>query len=140
MTKKYFAAFLLLISISSFSQVEDEQEIILNKSNSNEKVYSNYSVDRQAKFKNDERDLYKFYAENSKFKTSSIKMPERSVYFNLYINEKGEVYDFKIIKSLNCKYDTEVERLIKLMPAWTPAMNNGQKVKVSLVDYITFQE
>ncbi|WP_027393516.1 energy transducer TonB [Aquimarina latercula] len=128
----------VLCNIACTSQVNQEQEIFFNKPKNEVKTYNNEVVDQKATFKGGESELFKFYKNNSQFKVKDFEVPSKSVYFNLYINEKGEVYDYKIIKSIGTDYDEEVVRLISLMPKWKPAINKKKQVKVVILDYITF--
>ncbi|MBQ0735244.1 energy transducer TonB [Aquimarina celericrescens] len=121
------------------SQVQQEQEIFLKKSTSKDKTYNNNKVDQKATFIGGDSELFKFYKNNSTFKVNHFQVPDKSTYFNLYIDEKGNVYDFKIIKSVDDDHNKEIERLVNIMPKWNPAKNNNKTVKVILLDYITFQ-
>ncbi|MDH7447231.1 energy transducer TonB [Aquimarina sp. 2201CG14-23] len=129
----------IFCSISANCQVNNEQEIFLKKPSESEKIYNNYVVDQKATFKGGESELFKFYKKNSKFKVKNFEVPSKSVYFNLYINEKGKVYDYKIIKSIGADYEEEVTRLISLMPNWEPAINKKERIKVVVFDFITFE-
>ena len=138
-TLLYISFFFTSMLQCCFSQTPEEQEVLINQNRLDERIYNNSTVDQKAVFKRGEKDLYEYYTTNSRFKVTNIKIPENSVYFNLFIDEKGNVYDFKIIKSFNTEYNQEVERIIKQMPCWQPAVHNGEKVKVSLVEYISFK-
>lgn len=126
------------ITFNGFSQ--EEVEIVLpNKNNKEERVYNNFEVDNPATFKNSENSILSFYKKNSNIKINDIKVDEKTTYFNLFIDEKGCPYKVKIIKSLGEEYDKEVNRIINKMPFWTPAVHKGKKVKISIIEYITFQ-
>ncbi|UOB16281.1 hypothetical protein [Abyssalbus ytuae] len=127
----------LFISFLGLSQVM-EQEIIIGEDSSNN-IFDNSKVEKKATFSGGEKLLFKFYKENSRIEITSLKKPLNSVYFNLFINEQGNVYDFQIIKYFKEEHKKEVCRLIRVMPKWMPAEHNGKKVKVSVLDYITFK-
>ncbi|MHA7057683.1 hypothetical protein ACWGOQ_0010720 [Aquimarina sp. M1] len=114
--------------------------VFFNKSKNEVKTYNKEAVDKKATFKGGESELFKFYKNNSKFEVKDFEVPSKSVYFNLYINEEGEVYDYKRIKSIGANYDDEVARLINLMPKWKPALNKKKRVKVVILDYINFEK
>lgn len=46
------------------------------------------------------------------------------------ITKEGKIEDVKVIKSIDPLLDQEAIRVIKLMPKWTPAENNGEKVNM----------
>lgn len=129
----YFAT-----AFSCFSQEEVEIPLT-NKVNQKERVFDNFKVDNPATFKNSKDSIFSFYKKNSNIKVSDIKVDEKSTYFNLFIDEKGCPYKVTIIKSLGEEYNKEVNRIISKMPLWTPAVHKGKNVKVSIVEYITFQ-
>lgn len=137
MTKNIFTfSLILLVSLNSFSQNPNEQEILIKSQNKN--IYTNQVVDKKAQFKNGDNDFFNFFAKNSMYKIDKIIKPKNTIYFDLYINETGKVYDFKILRPLSEKYNNEIKRLIKIMPKWKPAEYNDKKVTVSTTQYITF--
>lgn len=130
----------LATTYSGFSQ--DEVEIILpskNENQSEEKIYSNYRVDNPATFKDSVESIFNFYREVSNYEINNIKNDEQTTYFNIFIDERGCAYSVKIIKSIGLKFDNEVREIVKKMPLWSPAIHNEKKVKVSVVEYITFK-
>ena len=54
------------------------------------------------------------------------------------IDEEGQTTDIKIKKSLSPECDTEVMRLIRDMPTWTPAQKDGKAVSMEMVLPIAF--
>lgn len=57
---------------------------------------------------------------------------EGKVYVEFTVNEKGDVEDAKIIRGVNGapNFDTEVLRVINLMPRWKPGIEAGKPKKV----------
>ena len=60
------------------------------------------------------------------------KNVEGTVYVNFIIDEQGNVESPKISKGADEALDTEALRVIKLMPKWTPAKNQGNAVRICL--------
>ncbi len=54
------------------------------------------------------------------------------------VNENGKISDVKILRSPSKGFDREVARVVKLMPAFTPGMQQGRPVKVRFVLPFTF--
>jgi protein TonB len=54
------------------------------------------------------------------------------------VNEDGRISDIKILKSPSKGFDREVARVVKLMPPFTPGMQQGRPVKVRFVLPFTF--
>lgn len=60
------------------------------------------------------------------------------VYVNFIIDENGNVLKSTILNGIGYGCNEEALRVIKLMPKWTPGMNNGKRVKVSFNQIIYF--
>jgi periplasmic protein TonB len=71
------------------------------------------------------------------FVSRNIKYPEKArkdstvgqVIVQFVVDEKGNVIDPKIIKSLSPECDAEVIRVLNKMPSWHPGKIKGKKVK-----------
>ena len=55
------------------------------------------------------------------------------------VDEKGSIADPILLKSANPLLDAEAMRVVKLMPKWKPAINEGKPVAVKYVVPITFR-
>ncbi|HYH16576.1 MAG TPA: energy transducer TonB, partial [Flavisolibacter sp.] len=63
----------------------------------------------------------------------------RTVQVRFMVSATGEVTDFAIVQSAGTSFDREVLRVMKKMPKWTPAIQNGHHIAVSFVQPVTFQ-
>lgn len=61
------------------------------------------------------------------------------VVVDVVIDENGSLTDIKIVKGLVPEADKEVLRILSLSQKWTPAENNGQKVKTKITLPVTFR-
>lgn len=138
MARTLIFTLLILFCFKGFSQVL-EQEVSLNKPTKN-RIYDNLQVDKKASFPGGNQKLLSFYKQNSRIKVSNLKKPENSVYFVLSVDENGDIYDSEITFSYKKKHVKEAKRLIRRMPKWEPAVHKGEKVKVSVLEYISFDE
>ena len=88
-----------------------------------------------------------FYGGDSalhKYLTKNIKYPHNlnikgRVYVEIIIDSKGKVTSSKIIHGINPTIDKEVLRVVRKMPSWIPAKNNGNKVFSKIVIPIDFK-
>ena len=48
------------------------------------------------------------------------------------IDTSGTIQDIKLIQGLHPVLDSEWIRVLKMMPKWTPGMQNGKAVKTTL--------
>lgn len=63
----------------------------------------------------------------------------RTVQVRFMVSATGEVTNFEIVQSAGTSFDREVLRVMKKMPKWTPAVQNGHHIAVSFVQPVTFQ-
>ena len=90
-------------------------------------------------FPGGDRALMKFLADHTEF-----PMRERElgiggkVISEFTVNEDGRVSDIKILKSPSGGFDKEVVKVVKMLPAFKPGMQQGKAVKVRYVLPFTF--
>jgi len=73
-----------------------------------------------------------------KYLGSSIKYPaiakdagiQGTVFVTFVVDEKGDVKDVKVLRSLGGGTDEEAIRVVRNMPKWTPGKQRGKPVKV----------
>jgi len=76
----------------------------------------------------------------------NIQMPDSVLYHGkvgnvvvqFVVNEDGSISGAKVVKGIGAGCDEEALRLISKMPPWAPGKDNGQVVKVSLMQRIPF--
>lgn len=64
---------------------------------------------------------------------------KRSVLVRFSVDEEGVITNFQVIQSGGSDFDNEVIRVLKKMPRWLPAIQNGRAVAVSFTQPVTFQ-
>jgi len=70
---------------------------------------------------------------------SSLEPGEKkTVMVQFYVDTEGNITNFKIVQSAGKEYDNEVIRVLKKMPRWKPAIQNGVAVPVSFTQPVTF--
>jgi protein TonB len=62
----------------------------------------------------------------------------KTVKINFMVDVDGSVTGFTIIQSAGREFDNEVIRVLKKMPKWKPAMQNGRPVSVPFTQPVTF--
>lgn len=63
---------------------------------------------------------------------------EGNVLLKFSISENGEIFDVKVVKSLEPRLDAEAIRVLQEMPAWIPATYGGENIKSTLKIPIQF--
>ncbi len=91
------------------------------------------------KFPGGEEALMKFLNKHTVFPDMEREMGVGGkVVSEFTVNEDGKVSDIKILRSPSKGFDKEVVRVIKLMPPFSPGMQQGRAVKVRFVLPFTF--
>lgn len=82
----------------------------------------------------------KFYAETMKYPAYALEhRVEGTVYVSFNVEEEGTLTNVQIVETPHKILSEEVLRIVKLMPKWKPATNNGKPVKYSMKMPITFK-
>jgi protein TonB len=63
---------------------------------------------------------------------------KKTVLMRFLVSAEGEVTGFEVVQSGGRNYDNEVIRVLKKMPRWKPAIQNGQPVSRSFTQPVTF--
>ena len=63
---------------------------------------------------------------------------KRTVLVRFAVSVEGSVTQFEIVQSGGPAFDNEVIRVLKKMPKWKPAVQNGQNVSVMFTQPVTF--
>lgn len=88
-------------------------------------------VEEMPSFPGGEAALMKYLGQNIKYpaiaKDAGI---QGTVYVTFVVDEKGEVKDVKVLRSIGGGCDEEAIRVVENMPKWTPGKQRGKSVKV----------
>lgn len=83
--------------------------------------------------------LYNYLNSKTRYPKLAIRsVIEGKVVVQFIVNEKGEITDAQVIKSLGHGCDEEALRVIRSMPNWKPGEQNGKKVRVYYKQAIEF--
>lgn len=63
---------------------------------------------------------------------------KKMVSIRFSVSEEGVVNNFQVIQSAGASYDNEVIRVLRKMPKWKPAIQNGQPVARAFTQPVTF--
>jgi periplasmic protein TonB len=82
----------------------------------------------------------------SRFLTRYLRMPEelaagekKTVLIRFLVSEDGSITQFTVVQSGGEAFDNEVIRVLKKMPKWIPAIQNGRNIAVTFSQPVTFQ-
>ncbi len=81
----------------------------------------------------------------SKFLNRHLQTPadleageKKTVLISFLVDADGSVTGFKVVRSGGNAFDNEVIRVLKKMPKWKPAIQNGHPVVVPFTQPVTF--
>ena len=118
MNKTVLIVLFLVLNLTSFSQINGEDEVYLSADLTNPK-FNGGDLDK----------FYEFVNKNFDF-TKVTKAGKLIAGFT--INELGELKNIKVIQFVDVITATEIIRVLKLSPKWQPAMRNGKATSVDL--------
>lgn len=86
--------------------------------------------------------------EFAKWLTQHLKYPKEledskvqgKVIAEFMVNTDGSITDVKIVQALNTLCDIEVLRVLRLMPRWTPGIENGQPCRTKVCVPVLFRQ
>lgn len=96
-------------------------------------------VDQMPEYPGGLDSLYRFLTENINYPIEAQeKGIQGRVFINFIIDTDGSVTDVYILKGVDPSLDNEALRVVKMMPDWTPGIQDGEKVRVSFTLPINF--
>lgn len=113
--------------------LEEEAEEIIQ----DEKIYT--TVDQQAEFPGGMNAWSRFIMTTLKYPSAAARANKGGrVFVSFVVNTDGSIQDVKLIKGVGFGFDEEAIRVIKAMPRWNPAKQNGKPVRSIFTQPITF--
>lgn len=147
--KKWASAALVLLGINVFQQanaqskkqsrqtttVSDKNIVIDSTVKGNEPFLTGIVEPIEPTFPGGQQALHKFLIQNIHYPKGAIT---GRVIIAFTISKTGHLTDIRILRGLNTVNNTEVLRVLKLMPKWIPAQINGHAVAVQYTLPINF--
>lgn len=128
---------ILLISISSYAQeIPLPPEIECFNCPQVEEVYQ--FPDSAAKFPGGMDAILKYISENMKYPDILCSLLG-TVYIGFIIEKDGSVSNIEVLRGIHPELDKEAVRVIKSMPSWQPAYEQGKIVRSREVLPVRFE-
>ena len=97
-------------------------------------------VEQMPSFPGGMKALFDYLDKNIKYPAKAVKNKiQGRVIVQFTVDEKGNLSDIKVVKSVEPYLDAEAVRVVKSMPRWNPGMQNGKAVKVRYTLPVTFR-
>ena len=131
--KKIFVLFSLLIASQSFAQ-EGNKQITKVKEETAQAII----ID--ASYPGGQDELMKYIASSMKYPQDAMDNGfQGKVYVGFIVNEDGSISNVEIKRGVQESLDQEALRIIKNMPNWEPAEQDGQAIKSSYMLQVSFK-
>lgn len=102
-------------------------------------AFSLYAADKPS-FPGGDQALQKYLAENLRYpKTAADNGIEGNVPLQFIVKADGSITSVKVVRMIDPDLEAEAIRLVKAMPAWTPATQNGTPVDATADLTIVFR-
>ena len=137
--KRYFII-VILVSILDVLKAQVETTVKVDTVPGYRKSNIYVNVDEMEEFPGGVDSLKLFYKKNSNYKICNDSDKCKTIYYSIVIDSLGFPGKFRIIQGINKKYDKEVERLVKCMPRWKPALKNGKSVNALVTLEVGFKK
>lgn len=90
-------------------------------------------------FRGGESALFAYFAKEIDYPWKAVEWQiSGKVYVRFVVDEEGNVVNASVAKGIHPLLDEEALRVVKAMPSWDPGMQNGKKVRVSMVVPVNF--
>ncbi|PWH84933.1 energy transducer TonB [Brumimicrobium oceani] len=122
---KAILSILLLIPMMVFSQLGLTEA---KPEKSEGKIYE--KVDKEANFPGGAVEMMNYIGENVKYPEISMENGDQGkVFVEFVVNTDGSLSQIKVLRGVSKEIDVEAVRVVKNMPKWIPAENEGEKVR-----------
>lgn len=116
--------------ISQTTEVEEEE---VDKT-----IYTR--VEKKAEFPGGKAALAAFLQKNLQYPKAALETgTQGNVIVKFTVNADGSIQDVEVTRSIDPALDKEAIRVVKMMPKWTPAMNQNKKVRSKFSQPIVFK-
>lgn len=97
-------------------------------------------VEKMPQFPGGAEAYYKFLQKNIAYPEKALSLGiQGRVYLKFVIEKDGSITDAIIVKGIGFGLDEEALRVIEKMPKWTPGVQNGRKVRVTMHANVLFK-
>ncbi|TNF46613.1 MAG: energy transducer TonB [Bacteroidetes bacterium] len=131
--KKILIAFGLLIASQSFAQ-EGNKQITKVKEEPAQAIII------EASYPGGQEELMKYIASSMKYPQDALDNGfQGKVYVGFVVNVDGSISDIELKRGVQESLDQEAMRIIRQMPNWNPAEQDGQAIKSSYTLPVSFK-
>ena len=123
-----------LMALFGFTTVSAQKTVVSQK---NEDVFD--IVEQMPEYPGGMQALFEFLKENIKYPEDAQKQKvEGRVLVKFVVETDGSISNIEVAKNAFPSLDAEAERVVRIMPKWTPGKQKGQVVRVKFMLPINF--
>lgn len=115
-------------SLTVVPLVNDTAAQVKDSDGEDNNIYNTAGVEKRPEFPGGLQEFYNFIGVN--FKVPNVKGLTGKVFVTFIIEKDGSLTDIKVIREIGYGTGEEAIRVLKLSPKWSPAEQNGKKVRV----------
>lgn len=127
---KYVLLFAIILANSTLLKAQKDTVINVDKAAKISQSDVFVDVEQKPEFPGGKDALIEFYKKMSNFEICNKGNSCKTIYYQIVVNDLGNIESFNIVKGLNEKYDNETKRIVQQMPRWKPGKKDGIPVKV----------
>lgn len=104
-----------------------------------EEIVNMTLVEQKPQFKGGDSEMYKWLGSNIEYPVTAVENNvSGKVVVSFIIEKDGSITNVHVVRSKHPALDAEAVRVVKRMPSWDPALNNGVPVRCQYTLPITF--
>jgi len=121
----------LFFFLASFQNAESQTDSTATASKEDNTVYNSGGLEIKPEFKGGLNKFYEYIAKN--YRTPDAPGLNGQLLVSFVVEKDGSIDDIKVIKDLGYGTGAEAIRVLKKCPNWTPAEQQGKKVRCSFM-------
>lgn len=121
----------LFFFLASFQNAESQTDSTATASKEDNTVYNSGGLEIKPEFKGGLNKFYEYIAKN--YRTPDAPGLNGQLLVSFVVEKDGSIDDIKVIKDLGYGTGEEAIRLLKNCPKWTPAEQQGKKVRCAFM-------
>lgn len=131
-----FLAFLFLLLFMGISKESNSQETL----DTNDKILEFFEVSEQPRFPGGNDSMSAFISRNLKYPQEAMDNGiEGMVTVHFVVDKDGAITNIKVIKNPGGGLGSETERVLRLMPKWSPGYQRDVPVRVKMLIPLRFK-
>ncbi len=121
----------ILIYFMAFSNVKAQSEESIPTVSGDTKLYNSAGIEVKPEFKGGLNKFYEYISKN--YRTPEVQGLKGKLLISFIVEKDGSIADIKVLKDIGYGTAEEAIRILKNCPKWTPAEQQGKKVRCAFM-------